>query len=70
MDAVNPCNTIDPVDVAQFVGSFKLLPLMFGVGLITTVVVPVAEGQLPTVDVTITEYNPASASVTLLIVGF
>lgn len=70
MFGANPVNVIDPVAVAQFVGLLTLLPLMFGVGLIMTVVVPGAEGQLPTVVVAITEYTPASASVILLIDGF
>lgn len=52
---VSPVNVIVPVALAQLVGLVALLPLILGVGLITTDVVPAAEGQLPTVVVAITE---------------
>ena len=63
-------SVIEPVEVPQLDGLTKLLLLIVGVGLMVTVVLAGAEGQLPVLAVAITVYVPELAVVTLVITGF
>ena len=61
---------MEPVEEPQVDGLTKLLLLIVGVGLMVTVVLAGADGQLPVLAVAITVYVPELAVVTLVITGF
>ena len=67
---VSPLIIILPVALLQAVGLVEEDDVILGVGLITTVVLPGEEGQLPVVAVAITVYTPAIAVVLFGMVGF
>ncbi len=61
---------MEPVEEPHVDGLTKLLLLIVGVGLMVTVVLAGADGQLPVLAVAITVYVPELAVVTLVITGF
>lgn len=70
MFAVKPVKLIEPVVEPQFVGLVKLVPVITGVGFITTGTLVAADTQFPGLRVAVTTYIPLIAVVTFNIDGF
>ena len=67
---MSPFKVMLPVAEAQAVGFVNVPLVITGVGFTIVVVLPIADGQLPSTDVNVTLYKPDAACVAFVILGF